>query len=122
MKQSYVKILSASVLIAISFSCSKSSNNNSNTCTATTGDAVPLTANKMVPYTASATTGASITTITYQDSAGMTTVNNPPIPFAKSVNLKAGATASISASANISGSGQITVTSNGVNFNTASCN
>ena len=121
MKHAYVKILSVSVLIAVSVSCSKSYNNNSSTCTVTTGDAVPLTANQSVAYTASVTTGATISTLTYQDSAGMTTVNKPSLPFSKSVNLKSGSTASISASGSTMNSGEITVTSNGINLNNASC-
>ena len=121
MKPAYVKILSVSMLIAVSVSCSKSYNNSSSTCTATTGDALPLTSNQAVAYTASVTTGATISTLTYQDSAGMTTVNKPSLPFSKSVNLKTGTTAAISASGSTVNSGEITVTSNGINFNTASC-
>jgi hypothetical protein len=121
MKPAYVKIIPLSVLLAVAVACSKSSSSNTNTCSATTGDAIPLTSNMRVSYTASVTGGATIGTISYQDSAGTTTVNNPSLPFSKSVNLKSGSTASITASGS-AGSGQITVTSNGINRNSASCN
>jgi hypothetical protein len=120
MKPSYAKILSISIILAAGISCSKSSNSSSSTCTASTGDALPLTSNQAVSYTASVTTGATISTISYQDSAGMTTLNKPSVPFSKTVNLKSGSTASITASGTTN-SGKITVTSNGINFNTASC-
>jgi hypothetical protein len=121
MKPNHIKILSAIVMLAVSFSCSKSSNNNTNTCTVTTGDATPLSTNKQVSYTASVTGGAAIGTLSFQDSAGTTTVNNPTLPFSRSVNLQSGSTASITASGS-AGNGNITVTSNGANLNSASCN
>ncbi len=116
-----IKKLSAIILIMIAVSCSKSSNSNTNTCTVTTGDAIPLTSNKQVSYTASVTMSATISYVSYQDSAGTTTINNPTLPFSKSVNLKTGSTASITAYGS-AGSGNINVTSNGINFNSASCN
>ncbi len=121
MKPLYIKTACAVVILVISFSCSKSSNSNTNTCTVTTGDAIPLTSNKQVAYTASVTAGATVSTISYQDSAGNTTVKNPTLPFSVSVNLKAGSTASITASGS-AGNGDITVTSTGLNFNSANCN
>ncbi len=121
MKPLYIKMVTAVIILAVSFSCSKSSNSNTNTCSATTGDAIPLTSNKQVSYTASITGDATIGSVTYQDSAGNTTINNPSLPFSKSVNLKSGSTASITASGS-AGNGVITVTSNGLNLNTASCN
>jgi hypothetical protein len=121
MKSLHIKILSAIILLVVSFSCGKSSNSNTNTCTVTTGDAIPLSVNKQVSYTASVTGGAIISTISFQDSAGTTIVNNPKLPFSIDVNLKTGSTASITASGS-AGNGNITVTSNGANFNSASCN
>ncbi len=121
MKPLYIKMVTAIIILAVSFSCSKSSNSNTNTCTVTTGDAIPLTSNKQVSYTASITGDATIGSVTYQDSAGNTTINNPSLPFSKTVNLKSGSTASITASGS-AGNGVITVTSNGLNLNTASCN
>jgi hypothetical protein len=117
----HTKILSVIILIIIAFSCSKSSNSNTNTCTVSTGDAIPLTTAKQVSYTASVTAGATVSSIIYQDSAGNTTIKNPTLPFAVTVNLTTGATASITASGS-AGNGNITVTSSGLNFNTASCN
>jgi hypothetical protein len=119
-KPDFVKIATLFILIAATVACSKSSNSNSNTCTASTGDTGPLTSNKSVPYSASVTSGASISSITYQDSAGMTTVKNPALPFSKTVNLQSGTLVSISASGS-AGSGEITVTSNGNFPNNASC-
>jgi hypothetical protein len=121
MKPFRIKILSAVILIVTAFSCSKSSNNNTNTCTVTTGDAIPLSTSKQVTYTAAVTGGATISTLSFQDSAGTTTINNPTLPFSRSVNLQSGSTASVTASGS-AGNGNITVTSNGVNFNSASCN
>jgi hypothetical protein len=121
MKPAHVKTLIGGLFITIIVSCSKSSSSNTNTCTVTTGDAIPLTSNKQVSYTASVTMGATVSYVSYQDSAGITTVNNPTLPFSKSVNLKSGSTASITAYGS-AGSGNITVTSNGINLNTASCN
>jgi hypothetical protein len=100
--------------------CSKSSSSNTNTCTATTGDALALTSNKSINYAANASDGATISYISYQDSAGTTTVKNPTLPFSKTVNLKTGQTVSITASGNPN-AGEITVSSNGINLNTASC-
>jgi hypothetical protein len=120
MKSAYLKMIFISLLTIVAFSCKKSSNTNNSTCTATTGDTGPLSSNQSVPYTASVTGGATITSLTYQDSAGMTTIKNPPLPFSKSVNLKSGTTVSISASGS-SNSGEITVTSNGNYPNNASC-
>jgi hypothetical protein len=120
MKKSYIKWASLLLLFTVIFACKKSSNNNSSTCTASTGDTGPLTANKSVPYTASVTSGATITTLTYQDSTGMTTIKNPPLPFSKTVNLQSGTLVSISASGSAN-SGEITVTSNGNYPNNASC-
>lgn len=108
------------VLTTAGISCSKSSSSNTSTCTATTGDTGPLTANQAVNYTASVQNGATISSVSYQDSAGTTTVNNPPLPFSKTVNLKTGMTVTISASGN-SNSGEIKVTSNGNYPNSASC-
>jgi hypothetical protein len=108
------------IFIAGGFSCSKSSSSNTSTCTATTGDTGPLTANKAVSYSATVQNGATISSISYQDSAGTTTVKNLPLPFSKTVNLKSGMTVSISASGN-SNSGEIKVSSNGNYPNSASC-
>ena len=115
-----IPVLLVSIPVAISVSCSKSSNSNTSTCTATTGDTGPLTANQAVSYTASVQNGATISSVSYQDSAGTTTVKNPSLPFSKTVNLKTGMTVTISASGN-SNSGEIKVISNGNFRNSASC-
>ncbi|HEY2350239.1 MAG TPA: hypothetical protein VGH64_14580 [Puia sp.] len=120
MKSKIILMTCISLIIAATFSCSKSSNSNSGTCTVSTGDTGPLASNTSVPYSASATGGATISSLTYQDSTGMTTVKNPALPFSKTVNLPGGATVSISATGNAK-SGEITVASNGNYPNSASC-
>jgi hypothetical protein len=121
MSNNHLKIIGLSAFIAISVACHKSSNSSSSTCTASTGDLGPLPANQSVLYTASATGGATLTSVTYQDSAGMTTVKNPSSSFSKTVNVKSGSTVDISASGNIISGGTISVTSNGISFQSANC-
>jgi hypothetical protein len=115
------KMICLSALIAVSAACHKSSNSSTSTCTASTGDQGPLPANQAVLYTASATGGATLTSVSYQDSAGTTTINNPPSSFTKTVNVKSGATVNISASGNIISGGTVSVTSNGISFQSANC-
>jgi hypothetical protein len=76
--------------------CSKNSNNQ--TCDASYTVAAPLTIPQTVEYFASVSdNGASISSISYLDSAGTTTVKNPSLPFTKFVNLQEGVMVTISA-------------------------
>jgi hypothetical protein len=108
------------LVMTIITSCNKSSNSNNSTCNVSTGDLSPLTSNKQVAYGIEVTNGATVSSVTYQDSAGNTTVNNPILPFVKNVNLKSGQTVSITATGTPNG-GEITVASTGNSPNTASC-
>jgi hypothetical protein len=120
MKQIRSEIAVVLILVSVAFACSKSSNSSNTSCTATTGDTGPLSNNKQVLYTATVTMGATINNLSYQDSAGTTIVKNPVLPFTKTVNLQAGQTVTISATGTAN-TGEITVTSNGINLNNASC-
>jgi hypothetical protein len=120
MKKSSIKQNVLFLMIGIALSCSKSSNSNTTTCNVSTGDVGPLTSNMKVTYGASVTNGATISSVTYQDSAGNTTVKNPTLPFVKSVDLKTGQTVAITATGTPN-AGEITVASTGNSPNTASC-
>ena len=86
----HMKILFYSLLMMVLFSCSKiSSTNNTITCSFSVTTAKPLSKNQSVQYTAGISgTGGTISSVTYTDSAGMTTIQNPTIPFIQHVNLK----------------------------------
>jgi hypothetical protein len=120
MKQKRIHRAIVLVFMAITISCSKSSNSNTSTCTVSTGDVGPLTSSMQVYYAATVTNGATISSLTFQDSAGMTTVKNPTLPFGRSVNLQSGMTVAITASGTPN-KGEISVASTGNSPNTASC-
>ena len=105
MNSAYVRIMSLSVIMATVFACSKNSHNNSQSCNVTYTDATPLSADGSVQYLAGVTGGATISSISFLDSAGTTTVKNPTLPFTRNVNLKQGAAATITAQGSASGSG-----------------
>ena len=95
-----LKISTLAVLITLSFSCSKSSNNNNQTsCDITYSEAGGLQADGQVQYLAGVTGsgGTKIGTLSYQDSAGITTVQNPSLPWSVYVNLKQGSAVTIKA-------------------------
>jgi len=113
-----VKTSTFLLLIAALCSCSKiSSNNNIITCSFSITTAKPLSKDQSVLYTAGITgTGGTISSVTYLDSAGMTTVQNPTIPFNHHVNLKANIYPTISAkgTANLGGQLLIYVTADSI--------
>ena len=89
-----------SLTIAISFSCSKNSNNNSTSCNFSYTGASLLSDDQQVQYFAGVTGAATISSVSYLDSAGTTTVKNPALPWSVKVNLNKGATTSITAIGN----------------------
>jgi hypothetical protein len=87
------------IFLLINSSCSKSSN-GSKECDLSYSEPTSLTSATPVIYVAGFTgsaSGSSISSLSYQDSAGVTAVSNPVLPWAKLVNLQTGATPSISA-------------------------
>ena len=97
------------LLITINFSCSKNStNSNTITCNLNYTDSAPLTTNQAVVYQAGVSGyGGTISSITYLDSAGTTTVKSPALPWIVTVNLKSGATVSISATGTANAGGHV---------------
>jgi len=85
------------LLIAAGFSCSKNSNKNSTSCNFSYTGASQLSGDQQVQYFAGVTGAATISNVTYLDSAGNTTVKNQSLPWSVKVNLKKGATTSITA-------------------------
>ena len=93
----------------IAISCHKS-NNGPKSCDFAFTDSQALTADGQVTYFAGVSgTGSTITSVSYQDSAGTTTVTNPTLPWTKTVNLKAGAKASIAAKGSAEKGGSINI-------------
>jgi hypothetical protein len=107
----HMKILFYSLLIIVFFSCSKiSPSNNTITCSFSITTTKPLSKNQSVQYTAGITgTGGTFSSITYLDSAGMTTVQNPTIPFIQHVNLKANVFPTMSAKGTANLGGQLLI-------------
>jgi hypothetical protein len=99
MKPAYLKIFFLPLIIAVVYSCSKSSNSNSVSCNVSFAEIGGLQADQQVEYLASVSGsgGSKISTISYQDSAGTTTIKNPAIPWTKYVNLKKGSGVMITA-------------------------
>ena len=98
------------LFIVIIFSCSKSSTGSPKTCNITYTDPTNLTFSQQVEYLAGVSgSGGTISTVSYLDSAGTTTVNNPVLPFTVFVNLKSGATVTISAIGTANQGGQVNV-------------
>ncbi len=110
MNQNQVKILLLILLIAIFSSCRKSSS-SPRTCNITYSDPTALTFSQQVEYLAGVSgNGGTISSVSYHDSAGITTVSNPPVPFTIFVNLQSGDTVMISAMGTASQGGQINIT------------
>ena len=99
MKHANIKIFFLPIIIAIAYSCSKSSNDNSVSCNVSFAEIGGLQSDQQVEYIArvSGSGGSKISTITYQDSAGTTTIKNPGVPWTKYVNLKKGSGVMITA-------------------------
>ena len=100
MNRTFTKISTLAVAIALSLSCSKSSKDNNQTgCDITYSESGGLQADGQVQYLAGVTgsNGTKIGTISYQDSAGITSVQNPSLPWSVSVNLKQGSAVTIKA-------------------------
>ncbi|HLA60547.1 MAG TPA: MmpS family transport accessory protein [Puia sp.] len=97
MKPAYLKMIFISLLIVTSLSCSKSSNKNSTSCNFSYTGASQISEDQQVQYFAGVTGSATISNVSYQDSAGTTTVKNPVLPWSVKVNLTKGATTSITA-------------------------
>ena len=97
--------------VALLLSCSKiPPTNNTISCQFTDTVGQPLTKDQSVQYTAGTTgTGGSISTLTYLDSAGNTTVQNPVLPFITHVNLKKNTRANISAKGTANLGGQLLI-------------
>jgi hypothetical protein len=97
MKSAYLKMIFISLLSGVIYSCSKSSNKNSTSCNFSYTGASQLSDDEQVQYFAGVTGAATISSISYLDSAGTTTVKNPALPWSVKVNLDKGATTSITA-------------------------
>jgi hypothetical protein len=109
MKQNRSRILSLIVPFAILLSCSKSSS-SPKSCNMTYSDPTTLTFSQQIEYLAGVSgNGGTISSVSYQDSAGTTTVNNPVLPFTVFVNLKSGATVTISAIGTANKGGQLNI-------------
>lgn len=110
MNQYKVKILFSALTIFIISSCSKSSSGTPKSCNITYSDPTALTFGQQVEYLAGVSgSGGTISSVSYQDSAGTTTVNNPVLPFTVFVNLKSGATVTISAVGSANKGGQLNI-------------
>jgi len=96
-KSAYLKMIPISLLIIVGFSCSKSSNKNSTSCNFSYTDASQLSEDEQVQYFAGVTGAATISSVSYLDSAGTTTLKNPALPWSVKVNLNKGATTTITA-------------------------
>ncbi len=105
------KIFIPSFLIFLVLSCSKPpANNNEITCSISYTISKPLSKNQQVQYLAGTSgNGGTITSISYLDSAGTTTVQNPILPLTVYVNLKSGAYATISAKGTANQGGAIII-------------
>lgn len=105
------KIYSLSILLIILFSCSKSSNNSGpKDCKVALVAPVALSQNQQVEYLAGVSNaGGTITSLTYADSTGTTTLSNPTLPWTKFVNMKAGSVPSISFQGTANKGGQINI-------------
>jgi hypothetical protein len=106
-----VKILILFLFVTIPFSCSKPpANNNILTCSISYTISNPLSKDQQVQYQAVLSgTGGTISSVSYLDSAGTTTVQNPLLPLIVYANLKKGAFATISAKGTANMGGQIII-------------
>jgi hypothetical protein len=102
MKSSRLKNIILSFLMIACISCKKTSNTNSISCEASLAAIGSPSSDQQVEYSASVsgTGGTRISSIAYQDSAGITTIKNPAIPWTKYVNLKKGEGISVTADGN----------------------
>jgi hypothetical protein len=106
-----MKILILLLLVSIPFSCSKPpANNNILSCSISYTISNPLSKDQQVQYQAVVSgAGGTISSVSYLDSAGTTTVQNPLLPLIVYVNLKKGTLASISAKGTAYMGGQIII-------------
>jgi len=105
-----IKVYSISLILILSFGCSKSSSSGPKDCKIIVVAPVAISQDQQVEYLAGVSNaGGTITSLTYVDSAGTTTVSNPVLPWSKFVNLKAGAVPSISAQGSANKGGQINI-------------
>ena len=106
-----LRIVPVLLIAALLFSCSKISNsNNMITCSFGYTTSKPLSKDQQVQYTAGVTgAGGTITSVSYLDSAGTTTVQNPTLPFIKLVNLKKNVYPSIGAKGTANLGGQLVI-------------
>jgi Mycobacterium membrane protein len=121
MKSAYLKMICISLLFGVIFSCSKSSNKNSTSCNFSYTGASQLSDDEQVQYFAGVTGAATISSISYLDSSGTTTVKNPALPWSVKVNLDKGATTSITAIGSAASGTEINISvfANGVQVGTS---
>ena len=80
------------------------------TCSFSYTTTKPLSKDQRVQYVAgTAGTGGTISSVTYMDSAGMTTIQNPSLPFIQYVNLKKTVYPTISAKGTANFGGQLLI-------------
>ncbi len=105
------KILILLLLVSVPFSCTKApANNNMTTCSISFTISKPLSKDQQVQYEAvTSGAGGTISSVSYLDSAGTTTVQSPILPLIINVNLKKGAFASMSAKGITNFGGQIII-------------
>jgi hypothetical protein len=101
------KILVLLLFLSVPFSCTKEpANNNTTTCSIAFTLTNPLSKDQQVQYEAVISgAGGTISSVSYLDSAGTTTVQNPALPLITYANLKKGtyATMSVKGVANLGG-------------------
>ncbi|HTB25930.1 MAG TPA: hypothetical protein VK711_11210 [Puia sp.] len=99
------------LFISVPFSCTKSpANNNMTTCSISFTITNPLSKDQQVQYEAVISgAGGTISSVSYLDSAGTTTVQNPTLPLIAYANLKKGAFATMSAKGIANLGGQIII-------------
>ena len=105
-----LKILILSLITSLIFSCSKPANNNIITCRSLTQLLPRYRKDQRVQYLAGTSgNGGTISSVSYLDSAGTTTVQNPVLPLTVYVNLKKGQYASMSAKGTANQGGAIII-------------
>lgn len=107
MRPVYWMIPALYVLSFLIFSCGKATNQT--TCNIDYSVPALLTADQQVQYFAASSGSATVSSLTYQDSTGMTTVQHPALPFQVKVNLKKGAKVMISLMGSASQGGHIAI-------------
>jgi len=80
------------------------------TCSFSYTTTKPLSKDQRVQYVAgTAGTGGTISSVNYMDSAGMTTIQNPSLPYIQYVNLKKNVYPTISAKGTANFGGQLLI-------------